>query len=66
MPLLSHLVGLAIGGALIALVFYVIYWTFKQIPFPPPWGVIVNVLIGIAALVALLAAAQYVLPLARV
>jgi hypothetical protein len=51
---MENLVGLLVTVIILALIFYVAYWLLSKIPLPEPFGVIVQVILGLIILVVLL------------
>ena len=51
---MENLVGLLVTVIILALFFYVAYWLLSKIPLPEPFGVIVQVILGLIILVVLL------------
>ncbi|HWI70178.1 MAG TPA: hypothetical protein VNS88_17735 [Nitrospiraceae bacterium] len=51
---MEGLVGLLVTVIILGLVFYLVYWVISKIPLPEPFGVVVQVILGIIALLVLL------------
>ena len=62
---MMDLIGLLVTVVVLGLVFYIVYWILTKIPLPEPWSVVVQVIVGLVAVVILLSLLFGAFPLPR-